>query len=189
VNVRSGDEPRHARSPLRLRLVLAGFGLVAALVAAFVVRRVAPGAVVAAFLAVAVLAAVDLVVVVHHLRRGPHYQPGPGVPPYRPVEDRPPPRSAATAAPERIRMRRYLAIMVTCLVLITLAWTWVRLWSTTTAVVMSAVAAVLPPVAVIVANFGVQFPPEPPRDPPNPPGRPPNPPPDDPPTTPTPGDA
>jgi hypothetical protein len=40
-----------------------------------------------------------------------------------------------------------------CLVLITLAWTVVRLWSTPAAVTMSLVAAVIPPIAVIVANF------------------------------------
>lgn len=44
--------------------------------------------------------------------------------------------------------------MGTCLVLILLAWNLVRLWSTTAAVVMSVVAAVIPPVAVIVANLG-----------------------------------
>ena len=44
--------------------------------------------------------------------------------------------------------------MGTCVVLIVLAWNVVRLWSTTAAVVMSVVAAVLPPVAVIVGNLG-----------------------------------
>jgi hypothetical protein len=57
---------------------------------------------------------------------------------------------------ERLRRRKrwYVALMGTCLVLIVLAWNVVRLWSTTAAVVMSAVAAVLPPIAVIVANWG-----------------------------------
>jgi len=44
--------------------------------------------------------------------------------------------------------------MGTCLVLIVLAWNLVRLWSVTAAVVMSVVAAVIPPVAVIVGNLG-----------------------------------
>jgi hypothetical protein len=44
--------------------------------------------------------------------------------------------------------------MGTCLVLIVLAWNVVRLWSTAAAVVMSVVAAVIPPVAAIVANLG-----------------------------------
>ena len=51
------------------------------------------------------------------------------------------------------RKRRYFAIMGLCLVLILLAWNVVRLYSTTAAVVMSAVAAVLPPIAAIVANW------------------------------------
>ncbi|GAB3663011.1 hypothetical protein GCM10027596_25510 [Nocardioides korecus] len=50
------------------------------------------------------------------------------------------------------RKRLYFAIMGPALVLIVLAWNVVRLYSVTAAVVMSAVAAVLPPVAAIVAN-------------------------------------
>jgi hypothetical protein len=41
-----------------------------------------------------------------------------------------------------------------CLVLILLAWNVVRLWSTTAAVVMSIVAALIPPIAAMVANLG-----------------------------------
>ncbi len=44
--------------------------------------------------------------------------------------------------------------MGTCVLLIVLAWNVVRFWSTTAAVVMSLVAAVIPPVAVVVANLG-----------------------------------
>ena len=44
--------------------------------------------------------------------------------------------------------------MGTCVVLILLAWNLVRLWSITAAVVMSVVAAVIPPAAVIVGNLG-----------------------------------
>lgn len=57
---------------------------------------------------------------------------------------------------ERLRRRRrwYFALMGVCLTLIVLAWNVVRLWSTTAAVVMSVVAAVIPPVAVIIANWG-----------------------------------
>lgn len=60
------------------------------------------------------------------------------------------------AQSERLRRRRrwYLALMGTCVVLIVLAWNLVRLWSTTAAVVMSIVAAVLAPVAVLIANWG-----------------------------------
>jgi hypothetical protein len=57
---------------------------------------------------------------------------------------------------ERLRRRKrwYFALMGLCLLLIVLAWNVVRLWSTTAAVVMSVVAAVLPPIAVVVANWG-----------------------------------
>ena len=44
--------------------------------------------------------------------------------------------------------------MGSCVVLILLAWNVVRLWSTTAAVLMSVVAAVIPPAAVIVGNLG-----------------------------------
>jgi hypothetical protein len=53
---------------------------------------------------------------------------------------------------QRRRRRRYFALMATCLLLILLAWNVVRLYSTGAAVVMSAVAAVLPPLAAFVAN-------------------------------------
>ncbi|MDO9454876.1 DUF3099 domain-containing protein [Nocardioides sp.] len=55
---------------------------------------------------------------------------------------------------EATRKRTYFAMMGTCLVLILLAWNVVRLWSTTAAVVMSVVAAVLPPAAAIIGNLG-----------------------------------
>lgn len=52
------------------------------------------------------------------------------------------------------RKRAYFAMMGTCLVLIVLAWTLIWRFSVTAAVVMSAVALVVPPVAAIVANSG-----------------------------------
>jgi hypothetical protein len=163
--MRSGDEPGHARSPLEFRLGLAAFGLAMALVSAVVVRPVAPTAVVVLFLLIALVAAVDLVAVRRQMKRGAHFQPGPEVPPYRPVEAAPPVRPQRAPATERTRMRRYLALMATCLTLIILAWFWVRFYSTTIAVAMSMVAAVLPSIAVIVANFGVRLPDEPPAPP------------------------
>ena len=64
---------------------------------------------------------------------------------------------ARTGLSERQRRRRrlYFALMGTCLVLIVLAWNVVRLFSPTAALVMSAVAAVLPPVAAYLANRDV----------------------------------
>jgi hypothetical protein len=52
------------------------------------------------------------------------------------------------------RKRAYFAMMGTCLVLIVLAWTLIWRYSVTAAVVMSAVALVIPPLATIVANAG-----------------------------------
>ena len=48
----------------------------------------------------------------------------------------------------------YFWLMGTCLVLIVLAWNVVRLWSIPAAVAMSAVAALIPPVAAILAGRG-----------------------------------
>lgn len=52
------------------------------------------------------------------------------------------------------RRRTYVWLMGTCLVLIVLAWNVVRLFSVPLAVGMSVVAAVIPPVAVVLANRG-----------------------------------
>ena len=52
------------------------------------------------------------------------------------------------------RRRAYFALMGTCLVLIVLAWTLIWRYSVTAAVVMSAVALVIPPFAAVVANSG-----------------------------------
>ncbi len=56
-------------------------------------------------------------------------------------------------------MRRnvaYAVIMETCVVLVILAWTVIRLYSVTAAVVISVVAALMPPIAAMVANAGDQ---------------------------------
>jgi hypothetical protein len=50
------------------------------------------------------------------------------------------------------RRRAYFVLMGVTLTLIVLAWFVVYRWSTTAAVIMSAIAAVLPPLAAIVAN-------------------------------------
>jgi hypothetical protein len=52
------------------------------------------------------------------------------------------------------RNRWYFVMMGTCLALVALAWTVVRLYSVTAAIVMSVVAAVIPPIAVIFVNAG-----------------------------------
>jgi Protein of unknown function (DUF3099) len=52
------------------------------------------------------------------------------------------------------RNRWYFVMMGTCLALVITAWTVVRIYSVTAAVVMSVVAAVIPPIAVIFVNAG-----------------------------------
>jgi hypothetical protein len=150
--MRTGDEPSHARSPLRARLALAGFGLVFALIAAGVLAGMGHTGVALAFVAAAVLAVVDIAVVVVHLRQGPHYQPGPGVPPYRPVpeERRPAPHRARASA--STRQRRYLLLMGTCLGLLLVSWVFVRLISVPAAVVLTLIAMVIPPLAALIGN-------------------------------------
>jgi hypothetical protein len=56
-------------------------------------------------------------------------------------------------ARQRTRKRWYFTLMGFCLVLILLAWNVVRLFSTGAAIAMSAVAAVIPPIAAVVANW------------------------------------
>lgn len=82
--MRSGNEPVTARSPLRLRFWLSLWGLVWAAAGTAAFSMVGRPGWAAACGVVAVLAAVDLMVVVHHIHQGPHYQPGPDVPPYEP---------------------------------------------------------------------------------------------------------
>ncbi len=53
-----------------------------------------------------------------------------------------------------MRNRLYFVLMALCLGLFILAWAVVRLYSVTAAVVMSAVALAIPPIAVIIANAG-----------------------------------
>ena len=51
------------------------------------------------------------------------------------------------------RERAYFTLMGACLALIVLAWTLVWHYSVIAAVAMSAVALVIPPIAVIIANM------------------------------------
>ena len=153
-HIRSGDEPTHARSALRMRMWLALFGLVNGVggVIVFDLLDSMPFLVVSASLCL--VSAVNLIVVVRHIRQGPHYQPGRTIPPYRPVEDTwsAEPRKPRKVTPLRTRRIRYVVMMVTCMVLITLAWTWVRFYSVAVAGVMTLVAAVIPPFAAVITN-------------------------------------
>jgi Protein of unknown function (DUF3099) len=70
-------------------------------------------------------------------------------------DDRPPRRARQPRLLGLVpRERAYLTMMGVCLLLIVLAWTLVWRYSTVAAVVMSAVALVIPPVAVIIGNAG-----------------------------------
>jgi hypothetical protein len=153
---RTGDEPMHARSALGLRLGLTIAGLLCWAGAAVFMLVVGERVIAAVFGAVAVLAGVNAAFVVHRIRQGPHWQPGRTTPPYQPVPKERPKRPQQVRRPvdERTRARRYLLIMGTCVALIILAWGVVRLFSVTAAVVLSAIAAVLPPIAALVANSG-----------------------------------
>jgi hypothetical protein len=70
-----------ARSPLRLRLGLASFGVVlaAGAAAATAVTGQVPLAIL--FAVIAAAACVNVAVVIIRIRQGPQYQPGPDVPP------------------------------------------------------------------------------------------------------------
>jgi hypothetical protein len=62
------------------------------------------------------------------------------------------PREQPGPPPSRRTKRVYFVLMGICLSLFVLAWAVVDRYSTTAAVVMSAVALVIPPFAAIVAN-------------------------------------
>ena len=161
--MRTGDEPSHARSPLRLRLALTVFGMVSALVGTVLLAEAGRTGWAIAFGALVVLTVADLGVVIRRIRQGPHYQPGPQTPPYRPVDPVPRPVDGAggrgrpaqpVQVPVRTRVHRYLIIMGVCVTLLLIGWIWVARFSTTAAVVITIVAMALPPIAAIIANTG-----------------------------------
>lgn len=86
--MRTGSEPVQARSPLRLRLGLAAFGLVWSVAAAVGFIMLGQPGWAGFCAAIAAVAVADLIIVARHIRQGPHYQPGREVPPYLPVETR-----------------------------------------------------------------------------------------------------
>jgi hypothetical protein len=150
---RTGDEPSHARSPLRMRLALACGGLANGLLGVGIFGfwlRTLPF--LAIFAALTLLSLVNIVVVLVRIRQGAHYQPGRDVPPYRPVDPEPREPQAPTPITPRRRFQRYFLIMGVCMVLIVLAWTWVRFYSVLAAGIMTGVAALLPPLAAVLTN-------------------------------------
>lgn len=151
-HVRSGDEPSHARSPLRLRLGLAVIGLANGLAGIIVFDLLGSAPLMWLFAAIALLAAVNIAVVLRRIAQGPHYQPGPSIPPYRPLDPAPSERTARKPATTRTRRRRYVVLMSLCVLLLILAWTWIRLYSVTAAVAISVAASLIPPFAAVLTN-------------------------------------
>ncbi|MFD6228574.1 DUF6343 family protein [Streptomyces sp. NPDC060232] len=86
--MRSGNEPTTARSPLRLRFWLGVWGLVWAVAGTVAFALASRPGWAAACGVLAVVVGVDLVMIVRHIRQGPHYQPGRDVPPYEPPDSR-----------------------------------------------------------------------------------------------------
>ncbi|MDN3296732.1 DUF6343 family protein [Streptomyces ficellus] len=87
--MRTGSEPRTARSPLRTRFWLSVWGLIwaGAGTAAFALAGRPGWAAACGLLCVVIL--VDLGFIVRHIRQGPHYQPGRDIPPYEPGDGSP----------------------------------------------------------------------------------------------------
>jgi len=67
-------------------------------------------------------------------------------------QDAPDDRDMPGPEPPRQDKRIYFALMGTCLVLIILAWVLIYRYSVLAAIIMSAVALVIPPFAAIIAN-------------------------------------
>ncbi|MFD7015463.1 DUF6343 family protein [Streptomyces sp. NPDC059161] len=88
--LRTGNEPITARSPLRMRLWLSIWGLIWALggTVGFTLEARPGWAAACAVLTVVII--VDLIMIIRHIRQGPHYQPGRDIPPYEPPSTRRP---------------------------------------------------------------------------------------------------
>ncbi|MFH8498125.1 DUF6343 family protein [Streptomyces coeruleorubidus] len=87
--MRTGSEPRTARSALRVRFWLSVWGLVWALFGTVAFTLAGRTGWAIACGALLLVVTIDLMVVLRHIRQGPHYQPGPDIPPYNPPDDHP----------------------------------------------------------------------------------------------------
>ncbi|MFG2831508.1 DUF6343 family protein [Streptomyces sp. NPDC048434] len=86
--MRTGNEPLQARSPLKIRCGLALWGMLWAIAGAVAFVHAGRPEWAAACAALAMVAATDLIMVIRHIRQGPHYQPGKDIPPYTPDRGR-----------------------------------------------------------------------------------------------------
>lgn len=86
--MRTGSEPMTARSPLRMRFWLSLWGMIWAVAGTVAFVLIGHPGWAAACATLWLITVVDMVVVVRHIRQGPHFQPGRDVPPYQPPSDR-----------------------------------------------------------------------------------------------------
>ncbi|MFJ2258288.1 DUF6343 family protein [Streptomyces sp. NPDC087844] len=86
--MRTGSEPATARSALRARLWLSVWGFVWAIVGTALFALVGRTGWAVACGVLWLIVTVDLAMILRHLRQVPHYQPGPGIPPYPPPDRR-----------------------------------------------------------------------------------------------------
>ncbi|POX53340.1 hypothetical protein C3489_16055 [Streptomyces sp. Ru71] len=90
IAMRTGSEPTTARSALRMRFWLSVWGLIWAIAGTAGFALAGRPGWAAAFGVLWVVITVDMAVILRHMRQGPHFQPGPDIPPYRPPEHRRP---------------------------------------------------------------------------------------------------
>ncbi|MET9560452.1 DUF6343 family protein [Streptomyces tauricus] len=86
--MRTGSEPTTARSALRARLWLSVWGFVWAIAGTAVFALVGRTGWAVACGVLWLIVTVDLAMILRHLCQGPHYQPGPDIPPYPPPDHR-----------------------------------------------------------------------------------------------------
>ncbi|MFJ8789601.1 DUF6343 family protein [Streptomyces sp. NPDC102462] len=87
--MRTGSEPATARSALRARFWLSVWGVAWAIFGTAVFALVGRTGWAIACGLLWLVASIDLVMIVRHIRQGPHYQPGRDVPPYAPPTNPP----------------------------------------------------------------------------------------------------
>lgn len=150
--VRSGDEPMHARSPLRLRLILAALGLACAIAGVVLFALLGSPRFVALFAVIGAITVVDIAIIVRHMREGEGFQPGPEVRPHRPDLPSTAEESAVPPVAAHVRHRRYAAAAIAALFVIINAWTWVWTLSMVWAWILSLFAAVVLLVGVIASS-------------------------------------
>ncbi|MCN9239706.1 DUF6343 family protein [Streptomyces sp. RY43-2] len=86
--MRTGSEPATARSALRVRFWLSVWGLAWASFGTIAFALIGQTGWAIACGVLWLVVTVDMVMIVRHIRQGPHWQPGRDVPPYLPPSDR-----------------------------------------------------------------------------------------------------